>query len=390
MKRYDIIIAGGGMAGLSLCYYLSKSSLRTKSILLIDREVKNQNDRTWCFWETGSGPFESIIFRSWKTIEFYSKTLSSLLPVGQYSYKMLRGIDFYTFAYQQLTRLPNIDIKHATVDAIHETADGGTVRVGEETFIANYVFDSISPLKPHSPGNQQLLQHFRGWVITTERDCFDASCPRIMDFRVSQQNDCRFFYLLPFDQRTALVEYTVFSQQVLTEQDYAIALKNYISEFLDTGAYTIRETEGGVIPMSDEIPVTPSAAHVIRIGTSGGYTKPSTGYTFQRTQQYLSELVLNLARTGKPTRSKTGFRGWMKHALDIVFLNVLIHDRHSAADIFTRLFTKNDPNVLFRFMNEETTFTEDLQVIYSMPKTAFVVGAVDSILKRVVGRFSGQ
>lgn len=371
------------MAGLSLCYYISKSSLRTKSILLIDREPKDRNDRTWCFWESGAGPFESIIFRSWQTIAFYSKTLSSLLPTAQYTYKMVRGIDFYTFAYKQLARLPNIEVKNATIESIEETETGGVVRTGQEAYIANYVFDSISGLNKNRPGNQHLLQHFKGWVITTERDCFDANCPRIMDFRVSQHNDCRFFYLLPFDKRTALVEYTVFSQEVLQEQDYAMALRSYISDFLDTGGYQIQETESGVIPMSDELPASGPFEHVIRIGTSGGYTKPSTGYTFQRTQQYLRELVMTLAQTGKPVRQKMGVRGWIKRALDIVFLNVLIHDRHSAADIFTRLFTRNDPTILFRFMNEETTFTEDLQVINSMPKIPFVLAAVDSVLTKL-------
>ena len=32
-----------------------------KKILLIDKEPKTKNDRTWCFWEKGNGFFENIV-----------------------------------------------------------------------------------------------------------------------------------------------------------------------------------------------------------------------------------------------------------------------------------------------------------------------------------------
>ncbi|XBA03197.1 lycopene cyclase family protein [Fibrella sp. ES10-3-2-2] len=386
MKRYDIIIAGGGMAGLSLCYYLSQSPLRNSSILLIDREPKDRNDRTWCFWESEPGPFESILFRSWQQVAFVGKTASRLLPLGQSTYKMLRGIDFYAFARTQLANLPNLHIEYATVNDIHETAGGGVVRAGNTTYLGRYVFDSVSPLSTNRPGTQHSLQHFKGWVITTEYDCFDVSAPRIMDFRVPQLDDCRFFYLLPFDKRTALIEYTVFGQQVLADAEYTDALRRYISTFIDTGGYRIQETERGVIPMTDELPPVQPGGHVLRIGMAGGYTRPSTGYTFQRTQECLRGLVDNWVKTGTPTLQTGEVRSWVKRALDTVFLNVLIHHRFPAVDLFTRLFTHNKPAVLFRFMNEESTFWEDLQVINSMPKRPFVLAALDSLLTSVMQR----
>ena len=35
MQKYDFIIAGGGLAGLSLAYYMNQTVLREKSILII-------------------------------------------------------------------------------------------------------------------------------------------------------------------------------------------------------------------------------------------------------------------------------------------------------------------------------------------------------------------
>ena len=45
--KYDFIIAGSGCAGLSLLYkILLEPTLQNKSILIIDKDIKNTNDRT--------------------------------------------------------------------------------------------------------------------------------------------------------------------------------------------------------------------------------------------------------------------------------------------------------------------------------------------------------
>ena len=64
-RHFDIIIVGAGAAGLSLLYRLLNSSLKNSKILLLDKNPKNQNDRTWCFWEKKEGLFEEIVFKKW-------------------------------------------------------------------------------------------------------------------------------------------------------------------------------------------------------------------------------------------------------------------------------------------------------------------------------------
>ncbi|MGV3558100.1 lycopene cyclase family protein [Larkinella arboricola] len=384
MKRYDFIIAGGGMAGLSLAYYLSQSPLRDRSILILDKENKSRNDRTWCFWEEQPGPFEPILYRKWNTVEFFGTTYQGLLDIGTYQYKMLRGIDFYDHLKHHLAQFPSIEIRQATVNRVKDTPQGGFVIADDEPYMADYVFDSTHALKLDQPENHNLLQHFKGWTITTEKPCFDPTRPCMMDFRVEQHNDCRFVYILPFDERTALVEYTIFNDQLLSDEEYETALRGYIDRFLDTGTYTIQEKEFGVIPMSDEPTTERAGRHVVRIGTSGGYTKPSTGYTFQRTQRYLHEIVQNLVRNGKPKRRKSWFRQGFKMYMDSVLLNVLQYHRHPADDVFTRLYQNNAPAQIFRFLDEDTTFAEDLKIMTTVPMGAFTIAAFDVIRKRVI------
>ncbi|UHG90252.1 lycopene cyclase family protein [Spirosoma oryzicola] len=382
MKKYDFIIAGGGMAGLSLAYYLTQSSLRDRSILIIDRDVKNQNDRTWCFWEKGQGPFESIVFRKWETVSFHGTTYSGPIDMVDYHYKMLRGIDFYAFIEAELAKYPTVERKIATINRIKDTPQGGFVIADDEPYIADYVFDSTFALKLDQPENHNLLQHFKGWVITTEKACFDPNYPEIMDFRVEQHGDCRFLYVLPFNEKTALVEFTLFNDKLLSQEEYEADLRQYIDRYLDTGAYRISETEYGVIPMSDETTTENPSDHIIRIGTSGGYTKASTGYTFQRTQRYLQDIVHSLHQTGKPHRKRSWFKGRFK-LYDSIFLNVLQKHRHPADDIFTKIYTKNSPRV-FTFLDEDTRLMDEIRLFTTMPWWPFTAALFDVLRRKIV------
>ncbi|WP_093828580.1 lycopene cyclase family protein [Spirosoma endophyticum] len=389
MKKYDFIIAGGGMAGLSLAYYLSQSPLRNRSILILDSELKNRNDRTWCFWEPDGGSatytsaFDSILFRKWKTVSFHGTTYAGALDMGDYQYKMLRGIDFYAFVRNELNKHPTIEFQQATINRIKDTPQGGFVIADDEPYLADYVFDSTFALKLDQSENHNLLQHFKGWVITAEKPCFNQNQPELMDFRVAQHGDCRFMYILPFDEKTALVEFTLFNDQLLTDAEYEAELLQYIDHFLDTGGYKICETEYGVIPMSDESTEENHAEHIIRIGTSGGFTKPSTGYTFQRTQRYLQAIVKNLAETGKPNRRSSWFAGRFK-LYDSIFLNVLEKHRHNADDIFTRVYAENHHRV-FTFLDEDTRFIDELRLFATMPFLPFVYAFFDVLRRKAIG-----
>ena len=71
MTSYDYIIVGAGAAGLMLADALGKDPFfNDKSILLLEKDAKKSNDRTWCFWEKGDGDFESILHKKWSQIRF--------------------------------------------------------------------------------------------------------------------------------------------------------------------------------------------------------------------------------------------------------------------------------------------------------------------------------
>ena len=73
-KNYDYIFLGAGCASLSIIMRMIDSKkFIEKKILLVDREPKTKNDRTWCFWEQGAGFFEDVVYRKWNTLFTWSR-----------------------------------------------------------------------------------------------------------------------------------------------------------------------------------------------------------------------------------------------------------------------------------------------------------------------------
>src|SRR4249920_1783135 len=130
---YDFIFAGAGCAALSLVMRMIKSGKFTdKRILLIDKEQKNKNDRTWCFWETQPGFFEDIVYRRWDMISFLSDSFSADMNIAPYQYKMIRGIDFYRHCLREIEQQKNIDILYGDVTQAVVHKEGVTIHISGE------------------------------------------------------------------------------------------------------------------------------------------------------------------------------------------------------------------------------------------------------------------
>jgi len=386
MPDYDLIIAGAGAAGLSLAYHLVGGGLAERSILLLDRAPKTANDRTWCFWEQGPGPFEALVFRRWEQVWFHGAGGSRRLELAPYTYKMLRGIDFYRFMSDWVARQPNLTVRYGEITHIEEADGGGRVWLDGKPLEARWVFSSLYQPPPRRPGRQYLLQHFKGWRLETPHPAFDPEAATFMDFRIPQNGETRFVYVLPLDPRQALVEYTVFSAECLRPEAYDAGLEQYLSQHLglEPGGYTRLEQEFGVIPMTDlPLPVRQSP-HVLRIGTAGGRTKPSTGYTFQRIQEQSRRIAESLYKTGQPFYRQPKAN---RYALfDSVLLEVLSSQRELGERVFADLFSKNPPARVLRFLDEASSLAEDWAILNSVNRSAFARGALEVLRHRLFGR----
>ncbi|HEU0109966.1 MAG TPA: lycopene cyclase family protein [Flavisolibacter sp.] len=375
--QYDYIIAGAGCAGLSLAMHLIHSGkFRDKNILLVDQHPKQSNDRTWCFWQTGKSLFEPIVYKQWQKLFFYGEAFSKQLNIEPYKYKMIRGIDFYDFCLEEINRQPNFTVRFDKVEHVFSSDITTGIMLNGNAIHAEYIFNSILFQKPQLSENEYwLLQHFKGWLIETENNVFEPEVATLMDFRIDQQWGTAFCYVLPFTKNRALVEYTVFSPQVLPKEQYDVGLKNYLEQILQLGSYKILDEEFGVIPMTN-FEFDAGQNNIINIGTAGGQTKGSSGYTFNFIQKHSNELVQQLMR-GKHPSLKTGSRRFSFY--DSVLLNILYKNTLPGKLIFTRLFQKNQTSKVLRFLDNETSVADELKIISTLPTWPFTKAALQQI-----------
>lgn len=380
--RYDYIFLGTGAAALSLVMRMIRGGLLDqKKVLLIDRQGKRENDRTWCFWEKDPGFFEPVVKHRWTSLSFLAPDADLDLQITPYQYKVIRGIDFYDYCFSAIQQCPQIErvVGEISFGADHSGHAPIWVNGIPLDTRGAVVFNSIYEPQPITPGNLSLLQHFTGWMVETEVPFFDAHRATLMDFRVSQQEGTTFAYVLPFTSHKALVEYTLFTKALLTEQQYETELRNYLEHHLRLSSYRIIEKEFGVIPMSvHRFPFQQQGWY--HIGTAGGQTKGSTGYTFQYIQKQ-SDWIVGQLQKGRPLPDvfpeARRFRFY-----DAVLLKLLVAGKPEGRRIFTRLFQRNRADRVFKFLDNETRLAEELRLISSLQFFPFLKAAVSLLSGR--------
>jgi lycopene beta-cyclase len=377
LSKYDYIITGAGCAGLSLAMHMiSSGKFSDKKILLIDKDPKHANDRTWCFWQTEENLFEPVIKKKWSKLWFHGEMYSTQLNVSPYQYKMIRGIDFYEYCFSTIRQYKYFDILFETVEEIFSNEETRVI-AGGKNFYADYVFNSILLEKPKFPkDNLWLLQHFKGWLIETGENVFDESTAILMDFRTDQRFGTAFCYALPLNSKQALVEYTLFSEELLQQDQYDEGLKTYIGDVLKISSYQINEREFGVIPMTN-FKFPSHHNNIINIGTAGGQTKGSSGYTFNFIQKHSKAIVDSLIATGKPFVQPVAQRF---NFYDSVLLRVLNNGAVPGKKVFTDLFKNNPVQKVFKFLDNESSLAEELKIISSLPTLPFLKAGIKQIL----------
>ncbi|MBK8504642.1 MAG: hypothetical protein IPL46_21990 [Saprospiraceae bacterium] len=165
----------------------------------------------------------------------------------------------------------------------------------KKTYFASHVFDSrIDAGFDQDKSYKKVWQHFKGWEIETEKPVFDPEVFTMMDFRLKWKDSTSFTYVLPNKPTRALIEFTFFAPFFIPAGDYDKYLQRYIDQFLKVGKYTIKNVEQGIIPMSDYPFHQHHQKNITKIGTGGGWVRPSSGYSFRNSSRYVKQLIENI------------------------------------------------------------------------------------------------
>ncbi|MCA0132347.1 lycopene cyclase family protein [Winogradskyella alexanderae] len=371
MADHDYIILGAGASGLMLAYRMALDTyFEDKSILIIDKDKDKGNDRTWCYWEEGKGEWDNILHKSWPKIYFGSKNFSKTIDLQDFNYKMVRSQSLYNLLWDVIDQKPNINFINDEVKAIDESQNNVKVLTSKKTYEGKKVFNSIA--NPKHYNNQKkypvLQQHFVGWFIKTKTNQFDDRVATFMDFSVSQNGNTRFMYVLPLEKNIALFEYTLFSEKLLKFEEYENAIADYLAREGIT-EYEIVEKEKGSIPMTSFKFSKLNSSNVLNIGTAGGWTKASTGYTFRNTTKKTKELLAFLKHNNDLSKFHQKTKFWW---YDLLFLDVLDKHNGKGSELFASLFKNAKTRTILRFLDEESSLSEDLSIITSVPPKQFL------------------
>lgn len=359
-RKFDYAIIGSGAAGLHLAMaFAADKFFSKKKILLIDKDEKQKNDRTWCFWEKGNGNWDEILTCTWDKIQVGFHGKEKLIPLNEYRYKMLRSVHFYKFCLDKISEEKNFTLVKDEVYKTDEFHDKVIISCKNENFEADSVFSSVLDYEPNAKGHPYLWQHFGGWFIKTDEPAFKNMSPQFMNFNIEQEDRTQFMYMLPYTDNEALFEFTLFSKDILKNESYEKFLDNHLRG-LNIKNFIITEKEFGRIPMTTFPFWHKNTKRKMYIGSAGGWTKPSTGYTFYFCQKYASQITRFLYGENDLRR----FRLYNRYFwFDRILLEVLNRYNHLGSAIFGRMFLHNKISTIFSFLNNESKIHEDFMII---------------------------
>ncbi len=385
-KHYDFILAGGGLAGLSLACHLVNSPLRDRSILIIDPDAKERNDRTWSYWTRQSGLFDGAVAHVWNHLRFVGSGDEMDVALGDYRYTTIRGDDFYRFARERLAACPTVHFLRGRVERIEDGPSYATVVVDGQAVTCDWAFDSL-PTAARDERYTHLKLTFRGWEVETATATFDTTAATFLDFRTPARGDVRFFYVLPFTANRALVEYTLFTPARVTRAETEQAIGAYLRGVVGIDDYRIIAQEGGCLPITDQPMPRRLGRRVMAIGVHGGRLKPSTGFAFTRVQNDSAAIVASLQAHGHPCdvpEDSPLFR-----MLDAILLRVMVEHPEQIESAFAAMFGRNPVERILRFLDEEATPAEVVEMIATLPRAVFVQTALRHYGVRALGLVRG-
>jgi lycopene beta-cyclase len=370
----DVIILGGGCAGLGLACNLSQYGGRAPRTVILEQRNEYRNDRTWCFWGDDAAPYARLAGHQWRHLRVAGGGQYTDFDCGNTPYRMLAADAYYATTLKAIHANPQLSLHlgHSVLSE-PEYVDG-VWRI--ETSQGRVSAVSLVDTRPKPASEQSLAllwQSFFGHEIETSDPVFDPLIADLMDFPESGDHRIAFIYVLPLTATRALVEYTVFAESPLPAPALQKGLDAALENRTRGSAYRTLRSEYGCIPMGGN-EATPAAGRAnpsrVHAGLSAGAARPATGYAFQRLQRWGAQCAQALVTTGVPV-PQTPDR-LISRAMDWLFLHVLRTQPALAPALFSALFAGVDSHRLIRFLSDDGNLRDHAAVIAALPAGPFL------------------
>jgi lycopene beta-cyclase len=360
VRDYDAIIAGGGLAGLSLAAHLAAYGWGDRQVLVVDDGRPSAG--AWGFWSSDAGLLDAAVSRSYDRVRVHAGGTDAVLPLQPYRYHVVRRADLSIVVRRLLVAYPGFGFRQGTVGHI---AEDGAVTVDGQRIAARWVFDGVTREAAGTPVDARLA--FTGWEVRCARPVFDPTVPVLFDFRTDQGDGARFVYVRPDDPYRALVELTAFVPRHASPPPSAsrsAALAAYLP-----GKFEVLRTESAVLPLRTKV-IRHVRGRVVGIGAAAGLVKASTGYAYTRIQRHSAAIARSLARYGDPYHLGPVRRRY--RLLDAVLLDVFDRDPASLERAFGRLFAALPAPRVLRFLDEDARAGDIVRVMAALPPLPYL------------------
>ena len=335
-------IIGAGCAGLSLA---ARADELPNHEISITPPHASDADHLWGFWQAPDlADAAGLCRHHWPHWEIVTRSGTARLESAERPYMALQ--------------------RSRWIESCQDRAEAAGIVLREEADDASQILDSRPPAMPKNV----MIQHFIGWEIQAPAGSFDSGCARLMDFRCDQSRGVHFIYLLPFSDREALVESTMFSPQLEPDAFYTAAIEQYLSAICGIDQYRVERREQGAIPMAE---ITPRDPSLTPIGANGGAIRPSSGYAFVFIQRQIARAIADGKDTAQPLRFEVPHKK-IDLLMDRVFLTVLRRWPSLAPRLFLRMGQALTGDEFAQFMAGEADMRLRLKVIMAMPKWPFL------------------
>ena len=374
--KYNIAFAGAGLSAFSLAVRLAALP-NPPRIILIDPRAEFPHDRTWCHWQLHSTLFDPAITHRWQNWLVRTSTVGTPRRGVRTPYVRIPSDRFYEVALQTLSTSPHVTfLRGQSVNAIENHPDHTTLHLSNgQRITSTWTFDSRPPQNDNAPWRQI----FRGLELHSPEAALDTSTVTLMDFQSAGPEGIRFFYVLPLDRHTALVEDTWLVPRGKSPAFTDEEILQYARKNLSNSAWRIRQREEGSLPMN---PLSVSSAHsaveksprIIPWGTAAGAVRASSGYAFSRIQRASEAMTQYWSQHECPDPNITHespLLAW----LDRVFLRVMERHPERVPEFFVRIFDRVQPEALVRFLESEPRPADILQVMRALPTAPFLASA---------------
>ena len=367
----DLLILGGGAAGLSLARRLAEQGTTAPRTLVLESRVDYADDRTWCFWMHPTAQLTHLVRRRWAKVSLASSTERVLVDCAEFPYALLPSGGFYQDSRECIARSERVRLAMGVavlgaprkVDGLWEVATSAGVQR------ARWIVDT-RPSAPPAEGAAVLWQSFLGQEIEAAGPVFDPTVTEIMHFTQGEAGQILFHYLLPLSPTRALLEVTAFSPKPVGPDGFRAELNRFIDRRLEGRRYQLRREEQGILPMGLPMPVPSADATYVRAGLMAGGARASSGYAFQRIQRWAERCAQSLAAGHGPQPHAAD--GWILRRMDALFLQVLCRRPELAPTLFLAMFSQVAPARLARFMSDQATLLDNLAVIAALPPGPFL------------------